>query len=544
MKDLLVNSLFNNYRKSNSLEMLWKIQKIRDISKILNYLKGSESEVVALLSDDKESKTLFQIACLLTGTNYAVFDKHNFEAYLVVMLKVKTLFVDVDHENLIGLRPLDIFSGSFIDNLIDFNNYRVYASKYLDVEDITDNVRNVSAVNTKEYSAEIEDLEKSFYEDCVKEHSYSTIFVIHPGVSTLTPKISVFNTESLFKGVLKIIDELYYDIAKKNVISVKHENLPVLNIQILEDVALPYVFLNGVILSSYSKGKYSFKLEKHNYNVLLISTDYLSALLKELTDENPFTSWLDKMGFNWLLSKILKYKFLKESKDLKLLILYGAVSKKLQMCINALDLKVVYMYTMTEVASFVSFEFYKKFPVKKSPTVGVLPKNVVLNSSVEEESSEILISTEDRMLTYTDTEFTTLCSMSEKYIGMHGTLDIGKNVDGKLQVQGKADEIFKNENGLVIQKDLIYSIALNNYFVRDVLLIVDTNKLYLLVELKIGALLYENKSMTNVQAELSTKTLRKINNAVEPYSQVEDIVIVPRGFRRNKGKIKASDYLL
>jgi len=203
------------------------------------------------------------------------------------------------------------------------------------------------------------------------------------------------------------------------------------------------------------------------------------------------------------------------------------------------------MYTMTEVASFVSFEFYDKFPVKDEPTVGVIPKNVVLNSGMDNtQSSEILLNVEDRMDTYTDIEFTELCSMSEKYIGMHGTLDIGKNVNGKLQVQGKADEILKNEHGLIIQKDLIYSIVLDYHFVKDVLLIVNNDRLYLLVEIKLSTLLYENKTVLKIEGHLNDKILKRVNDAVSPYSKIEYIFIIPKGFKRTENKkIKSSDYL-
>ncbi len=549
MKNLLVNSMFDNFRNSNNIEILWKIQKIKSISKILNYLKVSEHDVVALISDDKESKTLFQIACILTGNNYVVFDRSNFDAYTVTMLKVKTLFIDIS-ENLAGLRAFDIFSGSFIENLIDFKSYRLYASKYLDFETIPELLGEVPEIKYIDRESnwvgefEVSNLQETFYNECVKEHSFAMAYVIHPGISTITSKISVFNTEALFTGALKVIDDLYNTIANKNIISTKQDNLPVLNIQILEDVALPYIFLNGAVLSLFSKGKFSFKLEKHGYNTLLISSENLERLLEAIIEESSFMSWLSKVKAVWILSKVLKYKFLNTSKDLKLILLYGKTSKNLRRYIKNFNLKVVYIYTMVEVASFVSFEFYDKFPVKTLPTVGVLPKNVVLNSGFNKDGfSEILINTEDKMMTYTDIEFTELCSMSEKYIGMHGTLDIGKNVNGKLQVQGKADAIFKNENGLVIQQELIYSIALNNYFVRDVLLIADDNKLYLLVELKLGSLLYENKSMSEVEKILNSKTLSIINKSIEEYSKIEAIKIVPRGFKRKKGKIKSSDYL-
>ncbi|HSH52259.1 MAG TPA: hypothetical protein VK982_11110, partial [Bacteroidales bacterium] len=120
----------------------------------------------------------------------------------------------------------------------------------------------------------------------------------------------------------------------------------------------------------------------------------------------------------------------------------------------------------------------------------------------------------------------------------------GKIDKGKLTVFGKADEFYTNENGLLIQSNLIVSIALNNYYIKDAIVINSKSGLILLVELKLSVLLYKEKPMNQIEDMLNVKLLEKINKTVDRYSTINRIIVIPNGFVRKEGKIKISSYIL
>ena len=172
--------------------------------------------------------------------------------------------------------------------------------------------------------------------------------------------------------------------------------------------------------------------------------------------------------------------------------------------------------------------------------------NAVANSKSIEGNAELLIDLPTQFDAYTNIDFTTLCTMSNKFPGMHGTLDIVSEKDnGEIVVLGKAEELFENQNGLTIQSNLIYSLVLDNQYVDNAIISVIGENIFVLVELRLSRLLLQDITAEEVMVTLNTVLLPKINQKVSPYSKVERISMVPGNFERDlNGKIKTSRYLI
>lgn len=523
MKDLLVKVLIEG--ANTSFKPLGKLNAVKKYITLFKTLELN-NEVVALITTSKRVQEIFQIACLLQGINYIIINENNYDEFLLVNLAVKIVMYNSSEIDFI---PSELFDVTSVVIVIDALTCKIVRTteEYRFVYNAVDE----TLAKTVESNESIE----SFKQRYVKIYNQSRVYVKHPGVSTLGSKISIFYSEAFKLGALNVIEKLYYEIKSKNLLSGNQQ----INMYCLESPAYPHVFLNSVFLALFTKGQVNYS--ECPFNVLFTSVSSLSILFNRIVEDSYILSLLPHT--NILFKYIFKYIINTRFKHLKLIILYGKTDKRVRQLINYTGKHIIYLYSMTEVASFVSFEYYKKLPVNKIPTVGILNSNVVLNSGSKAEA-EVLIDTEDRFASYTNTEFTKICSTSEKYAGMHGTLDIAKNVEGKLQVLGKADEIYYNEHGLRLQSDLINSIALDSRYIKDVLITASKGKLVLLVEIKISVLLSEEKTVDQIQLLLNTDLLYKINKKVQNYSHISRIIIIPGGFTREiDGKIKCINYL-
>ena len=527
VKDLLVKILIENALKPNAISARERLEAVRKYTILFKSMK-IKNEVVALLSTNNKIQEIFQIACILQGVNYIILNKTDVDIFTLVNLNVEVLLYDSLEIEYI---PTELIDHTSIVLLVDALTLNIRSSE-MPTEELSTIIRSFNRGISKEFdpvSHTIEDF-KNLY---VKPYLHSATYVQHPGVSTFGSKISVFYSESMEAGALKVIDLLYYEIRSKKLLS-EHHSINLLN---LETLAYPYVFFNSIFLALCSGGDITDK--QTTANVLFTSVVSLDRIFSKIIDNSWLLSVLSPK--NILFKLLFSRLFNREFKHLQLIILYGKTNKSFRRLLNYTGKNVIYMYTLIEVASFVSFELFKKMPITKIPTVGILPQDIIINSNNNE--GEILLDTRDRFANYTNVEFTSLCQMSEKYVGMHGTLDIGKNVDGKLQILGKADEIFTNEHGLVIQTELITAIAMDNRYVKDCLVVVYSNQLVLLVELKVSTLLYEEKTKEEVELILSTNLLPKINKKVQTYSRISRIVVIPAGFERGtNGNIKHIHY--
>lgn len=548
-KNILVNSMFETYAFSQDYNITMFIDKVYKLSNVLNFLHRSDimsnGSVAALVSDNLVTQAYFQTACLLTGTNCVIFNSKNYNYFNAADLGVRIIFSFKDLEE----TPVSNFYPSMIIDVYTNQIYRQHAGLLNFAETFRNFAKNVKPFKLNSTQS-IKELSDRFTEECVNPFRDSIVYILNPGSSSISPKISIFYSDQIYQGMLKIADELYHSLKDSNFLSVKRENHLTIDTKILQnengEVTMPlYTYMLGIFLPLFSNGGFHTESSNKKTNTLYSSTDILIEKFNNIIDDSKVLSFLEKFKIRPLFGFILSRKFKNKYKGVKLMFLHGKTTKKLRSYIRKTGLKVLYLYTMSEVASFISFELYEKFPVKKQPTVGMLPRNLILNSSPSnmEGKAEILISVPDRMACYSHKEFTSVCTMSNKYAGMFSTFDIGSNEKGKLLVHGKADELLYNENGLMIQEQIIYSIILNNNLVRDALIVPVDGVLVLIVEFRTSTLLFNNITVEKAANSLRKNELKEINKKVKPFSKVNNIFVVPE-FERVNGKIKISHYLL
>jgi hypothetical protein len=539
MKKILVDLLLDNFAKAE--DKLYQIDRLNAVIKYASLFKSLNlnQEVVALFSVDKKIQEAFQIACFLQGINYIVIDRIDIDSFVVVNLNAKVVLYDSSD---LEFTPTELFEYTSINLLVDARTCKIIGSYEITPAELLAIDANIRKANS------ITDLRlfvlESFKKELVKGHVRNMIYVQHPGISTFGSKISIFHSEAFENGAVKVLDTLYHEIKSKNLLS-KNQQISILS---LETPAIPYVFLNSVFLALISKGtvKYNDSIKQSEYleiNILFGSVDSLHFIFTQIIEESSILSYLSPNNF--LFRLVFRHMFNKKFKNLKLIMFYGKTSKYFRRLLNYTGKSSIYMYTLIEVTSFVSFETYKKLPVKELPTVGIIPNGVILNAINPTKESEVLLDVADSYTNYTNIEFTNLCRMSEKFPGTHATLDIAKNVNGKLQIIGKADEILHNEHSLSIQTDLINSIALDNRYVKDTFVTTYSGRLILFVEIKLSVLLWLEKTIEDVKTELNTVLLPKINKKVQPFSRVHKIIVLPEGFERGNNKhIKHIKYML
>ena len=538
MKELLIKALFNS-ETSNSKH----IQKVALLGYVLKQLRVSR-ETVALVTKNKELQSYFQIACLLRGVNYVILDKYDVDTYLMSQLEVKILFLDM---KLYPIVPENLYESTFINVILNTSTLYIESVNSA-IPNALGHKLNINAELSRyfrEYSTlnkSLNDLRIEFENHCVNHNNNSLIFVVHPGNSSYGEKISVFKEEALAKGLLQIIDTIGKELST---------NTTCHNAYTVENTTYPYVFLLNVLYPLFKGGDFyvSNRVDLKNFPIgyATISSYRFTNTLLDMIDDNRVLSLFYRKGFNLFAKYLLRRIFKKQFKSTPVFVVYGQIDKRLRKLLNHLNVRVFYMYTMIEVSSFITYKYYRRIPIsKKELTVGRLPMNAVASSKSIEGNAELLIDLPTQFDAYTNIDFTTLCTMSNKFPGMHGTLDIVSEKDnGEIVVLGKAEELFENQNGLTIQSNLIYSLVLDNQYVDNAIISVIGKNIFVLVELRLSRLLLQNITAEEVIVTLNTVLLPKINQKVSPYSKVERISMVPGNFERDlNGKIKTSRYLI
>lgn len=558
MKELLINALFHKLETGIiTPATLGELDKIRILSNSLRNLRLHD-ENIALVSSDKNLQIYFQIACLLRGVNYTILDLNRLDEgideYIITSLNIKVLYFDSKNYDL--QIPEYLFKTTFIISIVDTSTFNIHMNtNNIEVEsDIREfrAFKNKYNENISKYLVEFESLDAIFKENLknpnilktIREiflnetvsHRDSIIYVIHPGNSSYGNKISVFNAERFLQGFVNVLDTLP---TKR------------LSIYTKENVAIPYIFNIGVLLTLFESGKIITEIDKiKNTKVshILMSSVSLMDLLMEIIENNATLSFLYKYKFTFVFNYLLKRKFKQIFNTMPVLLLYGKVSNRLLKFLKSLGIEVFYFYVMVEIASFVSFKHYKKIKSLNPLSVGKLPRGGILNGKDINGNSELLINLKDQFISYTNLDFTELCIFNEKHLGFHSTFDICSEVNGELFVEGKAEELLINQNGLVIQNNLIYTILLSNIYVEDCLVVFDNindaKAVSVLVELRLSSLLFHNKTSIEVLEDLNSNVLPLLQKKVLPYVYIDRIIQIPGGFERdNDGKIKISRYL-
>lgn len=291
----------------------------------------------------------------------------------------------------------------------------------------------------------------------------------HKGIDASGYKFSIFTKDKVDNGIEKSLNLLYEE-----------------DLTFFDKFEMLYDILNGV-LSPISHG-YTVKFcNTATYETLLYSmygakSIYSSAYtferaLELIIKNSSYIKWLRRHKLTKRLAGyLIKKAFSSFSNKLDRIILTGKIRRISD--INSLRIPVTTMYTMGEIASFVSLDTHKK--LAQNYAVGFVNLNHVQIAARDGKFGGVMVYTNDMAVSTNDNYVKD--SFMHKYLGRLNTRDIGYMQDGKLHIVDKDSFVYEYFNGTIVNTGIIVNKALNSPWCSDAMLVSDnSNKLVLLV---------------------------------------------------------------
>lgn len=290
----------------------------------------------------------------------------------------------------------------------------------------------------------------------------------------------------------------------------------------LERLDLTYDIVTGV-LAPLEKGIKVVFANTSSHGTLLSSLNsyagsiYTSAttienLLTLLENEVPplfkkMGSWVKKLYLKRLISNYF-------NSSIKHLLVTGKINRF--DLLNLLGCPITTLYTMCEVASYVSFKRHDKLTADSS--VGKVNKEYIslINSNIANDHGGIMVYTDDMSIT-TNSSFKEE-SFFHQFRGRLWTKDVGYiDANNELHVLNKTNLVFEEYNGKLIPTGKIIEFALSRPFVKKALLVSTTKaKLTLLIEPDLDWAESKEASLEDLQfvcRDLSTNIYNNFNGS-------------------------------
>jgi hypothetical protein len=301
----------------------------------------------------------------------------------------------------------------------------------------------------------------------------SIFYNFHRGICSEYYKYSAFRFNEIYNGIYKAFEELPY--TQDTVV-------------FLGDISSLHDIVNGILAPLKANKNIVFKNPKSIFDsnrsiftknsVLYTSSHTLEYILMVLNNENKK---LFKMPF--IGKMVLAHKLNKLCQtNIHSIIISGKINKF--SLLNKLSIPKTTLYTMSEVASFVSFKKYYS-NIKRGYSVGKPCDSVIAQIAGKGDNNEhgiIILYTND-MCVATNQSFQEDVFFHD-YPGRINTRDVGYyNSKGELIVVDKTKFIVENQNGKIINTGHITEYALGMPFVKNVMLVpTATSSMVLLVE--------------------------------------------------------------
>jgi len=433
--------------------------EINRIESILMYLKP-ESILI------RNSGSFLNVACIMaalqTNTTYTVVspDAPEYEYYTKLsMLNPDIIFTDLGVEEyrlVINLKRNAVEVGKGYKLLM--------ADSYIFIHKLL----------TKVHSS------TSYY---VSNEIDPKMACFHRGASVQGYKFSMHLFKHIYKGLTK--SQVYLGYEKKS------------TVLYLENLELLYNVINGVLapLANGSTVKFVGKepLDTKLWNTVLYSSTYLlETYLATLLNAMP------KSINNCITRPVaLRYAAIKYfGTNINRLILNGKPSNT--SLINNLNRKVTLLYTMCEVASFVSCKTHRKLNEKSSVGNPVDKDSIKILSNSAKEYGPIMIHTED-MCVSTNQSYS-IESFFHVEPGRLNTKDIGYlDKKGEVVIINKSNLIYETHYGKLIEIGKYTDYALSQNFVKNVQIIRnDKGRLIMYIEPNLEWAVKEKLSVFNL----------------------------------------------
>lgn len=344
--------------------------------------------------------------------------------------------------------------------------------------------------------------------------------VFHSGITDLF-KASVFQLEALEKGLLKGLNELPYSKQGKFLFMEPFD----LMYDVISGVLVPLLMGRTVVFGNSNFLKYN---GSDGPVSIYMNSSRLSRTLRDYSYEVPKILKTLNIGIinNLIVKKTFSNIFGKKVKEL---IVVGKLSNSMKV----LNLPIINLYSIAEVASFVSFNKIKNF-TKKLEHVGKIDTSKV--SILGEHLGEIFIYTEDSCVSFLDNVHASDAFL-HGFPGKIRTYDAGYIKDNKLYVVGKSKFTF-TEHNQIIDEARLTDLALSFDFVGDAKLSLYNGKLLLIVDVNIPNATREGLTYETLVYRC-TQLKHFINRNVNEYSRIHNVLLytVPGGFLKTNYKL-------
>ena len=468
-----------------------KVIVYRNLIRVLKL--NSDAKTIGIWFKGNFDNVCAFIACLLESVNFTILNSD--DELSVTILKIKYANINILFSDIVA-EDINVFTVNSEFKIIK------QGFRYIVTEELK---RNLSTIhnNIDSFNYEAEKLNNSIAIALRKSRHF---IGFHSGISDEF-KASFFQLDALVLGVNKAKTLPHCDSKK---------------ILFLEKFNVIYDVVSGIIAPILMGSTVIFNRDvengkKHCPSVLYSNSSRLEAILEKVKDSSTTLN-------NIVLSKLLNVSLIKSFvfksiyrryfNGIDLFILTGKLKKK----DYGLNGNLVNLYTIAEVASFVSYAFFKKTEKRNPYYVGKVTDNV----SVEGFPGEIFVYVEDSCVSYCNYSHIEYSFLSHPFHGKLRVGDAGYIMDDKLFVLGKSKHTFICNNSLIdIEK--IREIAESESFIDKAVVYKVDNDLLLLVSISKSHLL-KFKSVKDAQSQCN-RLKCKINKRIK--TQVKAVKILP-----------------
>lgn len=487
--------------------------------KHLQKIQFSSEERIGIKTKHGDNLTAFVLACIFTNKNVVIIPNDISNAdYKMLLLQTKCTLVLVDSAK-------DIVKSSETTRVGAWLNLHSW-----DVIIYNDLLFNINKYNEIKNNIIIEDVTTTNFEKTISSlilNENTTVVFVSPGIREGL-KLLQFKVSALEAGLRDVLTQL--GISEEKKVSLAYGEI------------FPYTFIISVLYPLFNGGKVVFIREGSRRALDLIEFEKVNFLLTHVEIFRSIISHI--MPTNRFLKRLLLwYRFMPYRKTLEQVILFGKLDHETSSNFNKLGINFTYSYLLSEVASFVSLKKYKKLPLKKL-TTGKPIYDLKIKSENSKSVGEININSPAEFSGYLYTERNKLKEHSSSFKGYFRTFDFGFFKNEELVVMGHYSELYRNEHGLTIQEGLIKAILLSHQFINDLVLIVEENKIYALIELDVAYLTLKQYSLENVHDVRIPKVLKELNDKLKEFTKIKGIIVIPSQLIRKGGRVVSRQYNL
>jgi len=504
------------------------IAQINLISRAMSCIGVSAEDTVGIYCKDEMLGIASILACLSYGASFTVLDTNED----VEDTKVKIVLAGIPNGILLSEEVID-------DTILTLNptNFKIISKGWnyftlntTEQKQVNQIFKIVEALSLELYKIRERNIEYPIFDTAFGYDFYKCI-VFHEGISKGIFNASIMKLHTVTRGIEEATQDY---VAKGGTSAITLEPFNLLY-DILNGILAP--MLNGIHVTIGSNKDFieainSIKTSKAQivYSSSIALEETFTTLSKEVTLFPLIKPFQLRRLFNKMLGKNIKH-----------FIMHGKIKNR--NILNVLKKKYSILYTMNEVASFIASATYNKIPKR----VWLTPRlNVSIKTFNDENTyGEVSIISDDLFSSYlfeSDKEDKIDYSIKETLPlatdGSFKTEDIALLRNRKLFIKGKAKNIFVNENGLIIETGKILLMVNRFRIVKESTIVINNNKLLLLVEPDFDHIDRKFRDPKLVEKEfINIKNL--INKKVHTHSKIEEIIWTsnPKGLYRKNYKI-------